>query len=131
MDEVEVLEHVEPIDDRLEDLALHPEYVGVAIALMHLMRLMGEIGEEIDDERRGKDVRDDPQRQHLAPTAEHREPEGDAVKDQYANTMWMVSGRMPGMWAWKAMCCQKYRWYQKTMVRQRQSTLNGPCTATQ
>ena len=46
------------------------------------MRLMGEIGEEVDDQRRGKDVRHDPQRQHLAPPAEHREPEDDAVKDQ-------------------------------------------------
>jgi hypothetical protein len=41
-----ILEHVKSIDDRLDDSALHPEHVGVAIALMHLMRLMGEIGEE-------------------------------------------------------------------------------------
>src|SRR5262245_51580900 len=51
IDEMEVLEHVEPIDDRLDDRALHPEHIGVAIALMDLMRLMGEVGEEVDDER--------------------------------------------------------------------------------
>ncbi len=73
MDQVEVLEHVEPVHDGLHDLALHPEHVGVAIALMHLVRLMGEIGEEIDDQRRGEDVREDPQHQHLAPIAVHRQ----------------------------------------------------------
>src|SRR6478736_1453694 len=71
MDQVEVLEHVEPVHDRLEYLALHPEHIGVAIALMHLMRLVGEISEEIDDQRRGENVGYDPQRQHLAPPAEH------------------------------------------------------------
>src|SRR5262249_25459194 len=60
MDEVEVLEHVEPVRNRLQDLALHPEHIGIAITLVHLMRLMGKVGEEIDDERRGEEMRHDP-----------------------------------------------------------------------
>ena len=79
MDQVKVLEHVKPVHDRLDDLASDPKDVGVAIALMHLVRLMGEIGEEIDDQRRGEDLRHEPQGQHLAPPAEYRQPEGDAV----------------------------------------------------
>ena len=51
VDQLEVLEHLEPVHDRLHDLALHPEHVGVAITLKDLMRLVGQIGEEIDDQR--------------------------------------------------------------------------------
>ena len=75
MDQVEVLEHVEPVHDRLEDLALHPEHIGVAIALMHLMRLVGEISEEIDDQRRGENVGTI----HSANTSRHQ-PNTDSQK---------------------------------------------------
>src|SRR6185369_16924797 len=70
MDEVEVLEHVKPVGDRLQHFSLEPEHIGVAIALMHLMRFVRKMSVATRAERGAGNRMRDSRHPALTPIAE-------------------------------------------------------------
>ncbi len=74
-----VLEQVEPVHDPRPNPVNLVDF-GVPVTLLRVVRLVRDIGKEIDDNRAADPVRSEPQGENLAPISKSTQPESDRIE---------------------------------------------------